>query len=250
MQKVNYYLWVPARSHQKEIKDGIINLMKEQDYVLREGDFIFRILKNKIYSIARVTGVIDQIAVRVSFLEYLRNPIRYKAEGIESYHLEKIEYSTALEFIKENQKEFDDWINLHEKKSNTLNIDKDKVGSNNFYPTYPEGAIKEITQEIRYRNPKIKSGRIEYVGHCSCEICDFDFEEKYGDLGKGFIECHHLIPLSDRKGNESTETSIDDVVLVCSNCHRVIHKNGAKPITIDEIKNIINKPLTSKENKK
>ena len=30
----------------------------------------------------------------------------------------------------------------------------------------------------------------------ACEVCGFDFAITYGDLGTGFIEAHHVLPLS------------------------------------------------------
>ena len=55
-----------------------------------------------------------------------------------------------------------------------------------------------------------------------CNICGFDFEKKYGGIGKGFIEAHHIKPIHTLKG--STKTSSSDLLPVCSNCHRMIHR--------------------------
>lgn len=59
-------------------------------------------------------------------------------------------------------------------------------------------------------------------GRLLCEACTFDFEQRYGEVGKGFIECHHTTPLS-AIGTE-TKTSVADLALVCSNCHRMLHR--------------------------
>ena len=50
----------------------------------------------------------------------------------------------------------------------------------------------------------------------------FDFEKNYGDIGADFIEAHHTIPVSEMKENHMT--SSEDFILLCSNCHRMIHK--------------------------
>ena len=55
-----------------------------------------------------------------------------------------------------------------------------------------------------------------------CEICGFSFVDKYGDIGKDFIEAHHIKPVSEMKEGEST--NINDLVMVCSNCHSMIHR--------------------------
>jgi hypothetical protein len=56
-----------------------------------------------------------------------------------------------------------------------------------------------------------------------CEICDMSFEESYPkSLGENFIEAHHKIPLAQI--NQVVRNSLDDLLLVCSNCHRMIHR--------------------------
>ena len=59
-------------------------------------------------------------------------------------------------------------------------------------------------------------------GKLICEVCRFDFAIHYGDYGKGFIECHHTQPLETLP--EGHQTHLDDLALVCSNCHRMIHR--------------------------
>lgn len=68
----------------------------------------------------------------------------------------------------------------------------------------------------------IKRFKILHNGQLFCEICGFNFEEKYGDIGKDFIEAHHSKPISEMKENEKTK--IEDIVLLCSNCHSMIHR--------------------------
>jgi 5-methylcytosine-specific restriction enzyme A len=57
-----------------------------------------------------------------------------------------------------------------------------------------------------------------------CEVCDFDFEEMYGEVGKEYIEAHHLKPISELKIGESRSITQHDFSVLCSNCHRMIHK--------------------------
>lgn len=59
-------------------------------------------------------------------------------------------------------------------------------------------------------------------GKLYCEVCGFDFAAVYGELGDDFIEVHHAKPVSEMKEGETT--NIDDVVMVCSNCHSMIHR--------------------------
>lgn len=70
----------------------------------------------------------------------------------------------------------------------------------------------------------------EHNGRLFCEVCNFDFTDKYGDLGVDFIEAHHIKPISEMDINEKTK--IEDIVMLCSNCHSMIHRR--KPWTTKE----------------
>jgi 5-methylcytosine-specific restriction protein A len=71
-----------------------------------------------------------------------------------------------------------------------------------------------------------------------CCICGFDFELAYGERGKGFIEIHHTKPLSevDEEIFINPET---DLVPVCSNCHRMIHRRKDDILSVEEIKRFL-----------
>lgn len=91
---------------------------------------------------------------------------------------------------------------------------------------FPEGKIVERTHLLRERNPQLaaaaKRNFITDKGKLFCVVCSFDFEEKYGKRGRGFIEAHHTIPVSEMLPGD--ETKLEDIALVCSNCHRMLHR--------------------------
>ena len=73
-----------------------------------------------------------------------------------------------------------------------------------------------------------------------CSVCGFDFEEKYGELGSAFIEVHHKRPLSMLDG----ETQVDpatDLVCLCSNCHSMVHRKRNAIVSIEELREIVNR---------
>ena len=70
-----------------------------------------------------------------------------------------------------------------------------------------------------------------------CSVCGFDFEEKYGSIGKEYIEVHHSLPVS-MMGENHIVDPINELFPLCSNCHSMIHKKNP-PYTIDEFKRII-----------
>jgi hypothetical protein len=74
------------------------------------------------------------------------------------------------------------------------------------------------------RDPKLREECIAIHG-LKCLVCGFDFEAKYGKLGRGFIHVHHLEPLSVRNGTRETKVTTD-LAPVCPNCHAMIHRGG------------------------
>lgn len=77
-------------------------------------------------------------------------------------------------------------------------------------------------------------------GDYSCEVCGFDFESVYGELGKGFIHVHHRIPLC--KIGESYHPDIErDFALVCPNCHAMLHRKREDCLSVEELREIISK---------
>lgn len=70
-----------------------------------------------------------------------------------------------------------------------------------------------------------------------CEVCGFDFEEAYGEVGRGYIECHHIEPLNSRSG-ASAPTRVGDLALLCANCHRMVHRK-TKVISIEDLRQLV-----------
>ncbi len=89
-----------------------------------------------------------------------------------------------------------------------------------------EGAVIYKLHKYRERDHSVitrkKEKEFAKNGHLFCEACTFDFHQKYGELGFKYIECHHRTPLSEF--TSQTKTTLDDLALVCSNCHRMLHR--------------------------
>ncbi|MDP1677531.1 MAG: EVE domain-containing protein [Bacteroidota bacterium] len=105
---------------------------------------------------------------------------------------------------------------------------------------FPEGKIAYAVHRKRERNSKLikeaKSQEYKKNGKLICKVCGFDFSKAYGKIGDGYIEAHHSIPVSEL--NEDSLTRIEDVILVCSNCHRMLHRR--RPwLTINELTDLL-----------
>lgn len=100
-----------------------------------------------------------------------------------------------------------------------------------------EGNIYYKLHKFRERKRSIVNKKKRAVmkdkGRLQCEVCEFDFHESYGPTGAGYIECHHIEPLGEN--NEITETRLEDLAIVCSNCHRMLHSK-TPALSIEELK--------------
>ncbi|MFC1462142.1 HNH endonuclease [Verrucomicrobiota bacterium] len=88
---------------------------------------------------------------------------------------------------------------------------------------------KKLVSHVRLetvRNPSlVKQAKRAFKtkhGKLFCEVCGFDFEKKYGKRGRDYIEGHHKAPLSEMETR--TKLTIADIGMVCSNCHRMLHR--------------------------
>lgn len=159
-----------------------------------------------------------------------------------------------------NGKGLESFSNMDQKIWNEFSYDKNKLNSiSNLIKQYielssfedpfkyigiteaVEGRILSYAHISRERNKKLinnkKELELKIKGKLVCEVCEFDFRQVYGEHGNGFIECHHTKPLYTLDGN--TKTKLEDLVILCSNCHRMIH-HKTPWLSITELKKIFN----------
>lgn len=97
---------------------------------------------------------------------------------------------------------------------------------------------KKVYYTTKYeRNLKNRDAAIRIHG-TKCMICGFDFEKMYGELGKGYIEVHHIKPLSELD-EEVVVNPETDLMCVCSNCHRMLHRFKSYIVTAEVLKQMI-----------
>lgn len=103
---------------------------------------------------------------------------------------------------------------------------------------YSEGKTRQVTVNSYERNPLARQECIEHFG-LNCQVCDFNFQEVFGELGENFIHVHHLIDISTI-GKEYSVNPKTDLIPVCPNCHAMLHKQKP-PYSISELKKILQK---------
>jgi len=100
----------------------------------------------------------------------------------------------------------------------------------------PEGA--RMTVEVnKYERSRLN--RSACINHYSpiCQACNFNFEDVYGEIGKGFIHVHHITPVSEL-GPHYVINPIKDLVPLCPNCHAMVHRR-TPPIDHNDLKQLI-----------
>ena len=134
---------------------------------------------------------------------------------------------------------FGELLSLYENRNKAHCLD-DNVPD--FRNCFPEGKRKERLHYSRERNSSlikaVKKDVLAKYGKLICACCGFDFKEKYGELGSKFIEAHHTKPISELH-EDGEETRKEDIALVCSNCHQMLHRR--RPwLRVDELEKLTN----------
>lgn len=179
---------------------------------------------------------------RFGYADYVRsdsgNFIQISKDG--QSHLEQ--KKDILTYLLVNDFEYDD---LKNSLTSVENEDKKrKVETFDENIIIQEG-IKKVSQvQVYARSSKLRNFAIDQFtvdGHIACDCCKFDFKKFYGPDGNGFIEIHHTKPIfqyEDDDINNTLEDAVKNLAPVCSNCHRMIHRNWSKPL---EVKYLIQK---------
>jgi 5-methylcytosine-specific restriction protein A len=120
-----------------------------------------------------------------------------------------------------------------------------KTEESAFQGILREGKLTYVLTNKHERNPKLRAASMQIHG-TRCQVCGFSFSEMYGPLGNAFIEVHHLFPVSQYTGEVSVNPATD-MAVVCSNCHRMIHRNPEKPLSLEELRQIVEEQRARRE---
>lgn len=167
------------------------------------------------------------------YLEALRNQPQYPQYNSDESRFPNAAINHFLLFINDNHY-----------KSNIINEEifytdykEEELYSEVHYEGVKEGAKVEYYVSKYERNPKLRLKAIEIHG-LNCSACNINLGEVYGELGKGFIEIHHVKPLYTLEG-ETLVNPETDLQPLCPNCHRMIHRKRDSIISVDELRDII-----------
>jgi hypothetical protein len=116
-----------------------------------------------------------------------------------------------------------------------LDVDIHSVGAT-------EGRRRLILHLQRERNQTVVRNKKKHAASLDCEVCGFSFRSAYGGAASQYCEVHHLLPLSEVE--LATQTRLEDLAILCANCHRVVHLKNP-PYTLNQVKNLLAKMITS-----
>jgi len=113
----------------------------------------------------------------------------------------------------------------------------------------PESAEREVFPQIENRRVVVSHLQRERSrmlaterkirDRYTCQVCAMTFEDRYGEIGKGFAEAHHCVPLARLRAN--IKTRIEDLITVCANCHRMLHHMSGKREDVRRLTAIVHK---------
>lgn len=107
----------------------------------------------------------------------------------------------------------------------------DKNGNTvDVLPYHHEGDKSYSIHLLIERSKKLRDEKIQRFidknGTVYCELCRNNMKQNYPWLERDYIEVHHIVPLAEL--TKPTCNSLDDLVLLCPNCHMAIHQGDAQ----------------------
>lgn len=159
----------------------------------------------------------DELKAFFPQLEQSGGKIRFRKKAKDSYEIQLLEDSSASiwEILESSPDEQDE------------DLDKDR--------SYTEKKQRSLHKRID-RNARLVKAVKKHKGYV-CEVCKMSYEDKYGELGREYIEAHHLVPISNlEEGVEVSHDPIEDFAVLCANCHRMIHRMD-DPSDVEGLKN-------------
>lgn len=108
-----------------------------------------------------------------------------------------------------------------ESEADATNGEPDGEGS-------PEADVATEAKKLRWhlraeRNPKLARDAKRIHGS-TCAVCSFNYKERYGELGEGYIEAHHITPFAELADRPTQLDPATDFAVLCASCHRMVHR--------------------------
>lgn len=100
-------------------------------------------------------------------------------------------------------------------------------------------AVEGITHEVTYlsygRNAGLRNAALARARGV-CEACFTNFGSLLGGLGAKALQVHHREQLALR--DTPSVTKVEDLAVVCANCHAIIHANRESALTVEQVRKL------------
>lgn len=190
--------------------------------------------------------VLDRSSNKEDYFAEIKNFIRFSKPVLfkfEDNYIENIPNAKINNYWRHGVREID--ASAFNKIKSLAEINKDgtsiynddNITSPSLESEFFEGGAKKSYLTIYERDPQAREQAVTIHGY-SCMACNFNFENKYGEWGKGYIHVHHLKPISTVNEKSSINPNTDLIVL-CANCHSMVHRRKDKVLSFEELKSII-----------
>ena len=100
-----------------------------------------------------------------------------------------------------------------------------------------EGIAREATYLRRIRDQSLVQKR-KAIDKFTCQTCGYRKEISNGQF---IIDVHHLDPLGS--STNTRITSMEKLICLCPNCHRIAHSRRECPLSVDEIRSYLSKTV-------
>jgi hypothetical protein len=99
-----------------------------------------------------------------------------------------------------------------------------------------EGTKTEVLRLTTKRSKTLRAKALRQANGVCC-VCRRDFSQVLGGRGVRVLQVHHMKQLSSF--DLPTRTTLEDLAVVCANCHMLLHLNSDKPLDIDELRRML-----------
>lgn len=103
------------------------------------------------------------------------------------------------------------------------------------YPRFENRSV--VVSHLRRERSRLLATQCKIRDRHCCQVCGHCFENLYGKIGRDYAEAHHLVPLSQLRANVTTR--LKDLITVCSNCHRMLHRMSGNPTDVRRLRSIV-----------
>ncbi len=103
----------------------------------------------------------------------------------------------------------------------------------------PEGVKSRVDVNRYERDRNARQQCLDHFDY-TCQVCDLRFEDRYGEFALGYMQVHHIVPLSQITDRDNYKVNPEkDLVAVCPNCHAMLHHRSRIPRTVETLRHLM-----------